>query len=140
MWGYVTVVFVDILSLLISHYNIFVTWLTDWYAVYYEVLGLVEETSVVFTCTFPSWCKMSPSPEHLWKNHLPSPFRGGKNGSIPVPLSHFHITRQPVVHPHSRTVSHPMDKKLSSPLPAHPFSKKAIGTIFITYHFTIQII
>ena len=48
---------------------------------------------------------------------------------FPFPFHHLHAVGQIVVNQSSRIVSHPKDKKLPRPLPSHPPSGKAVGSL-----------
>ena len=72
--------------------------------------------TMVYTCPV-SWCTIS------------SLFRENNNVVVfPFHFPHLHVVGQLVVHPPSRIVSHPKDKKLPWPIPAQSPSGKAVGS------------
>ena len=84
--------------------------------------GLVEEDTVETFHYYGFHLSSSSS-----SSSSSSPFMENNNVVFPFPF-HIFIVGQLVVHPPSRIVSHPKDKNVPCPLPAHPPSEKAVGT------------
>ena len=99
-------------------------WLIGWLIGIWSLAGLDLWKRMLLMCPSP-WCSVLLVFVDVKLQVLSGKYQCG---TVLVSFPHLHSVGQLVVHPPSRTVSHPKDKKLPWPLTAHPLSAKTVVT------------